>query len=455
MTAKLNLHPLFSDQAVLPREVPLPIHGYAVPGQTVKISFAGQQESARADATGFWIATLQPVLAGGPYVLTVSMSGRQLIRRDIYTGEVWLATGQANMEMPLLETADGRAVVAKANLPRIRFYSVPQVAAAEPESEGEGRWEKCLPEKAATFSALGFHFAKMMFETLECPIGIIQATWAGTSGLPWVPLDAMRSRPEFASIVRAPLLKAPANEKTPGALFNGMIAPLLRFPIRGVIAYQGETDVDRAHLYRSIFAAQIQGWRNAWRRNELPFLWVQLAGYSVPKADPGEDAWAEMREAQASALRLPATAMAVAADLGSRDSMKPTNKRAVAERLTLGALAVAYRRSMPYSGPLYHAHTVKNGAVHITFSHAESGLRARQAGPMMSFAIAGGDKVFRWADARVENGVVIVSHPAVAVPIAVRYAWEAQPTLTFENGAGLPAAPFRTDNWPGITLGRA
>jgi sialate O-acetylesterase len=245
------------------------------------------------------------------------------------------------------------------------------------------------------------------------------------------------------------------NALTPAAVFNAMIAPLTQFPIRGVIAYQGESDVDHAQLYRAIFSAQIKGWRAAWRREDLPFLFVQLAGYSASKPDPTEDAWAELREAQAHALRLPTTAMAVAADLGETDTRQPRNKRGVAERLMLAALAVAYRRSLPYSGPLFTGHAPRNGAIHLNFAHAESGLRGRQPGPPLSFAIAGADRAFRWADARIEQSSVIVSHPAIPSPVAVRYGWETNPVLTVENAAGLPMAPFRTDTWPGITPARA
>jgi sialate O-acetylesterase len=234
-----------------------------------------------------------------------------------------------------------------------------------------------------------------------------------------------------------------------------MIAPLTAFPIRGVIAYQGEPDIERVNVYRAIFSAQIQGWRAAWRRTELPFVFVQLAGHLAPKASPGDDVWAELREAQAQVLRLPATAMAVAADRGDPKSIQPRDKRTIAERLMLGAFAVAYKRSMPYSGPILSGHIAKDGVVRLKFAHAESGLRQREPGPLLGFAIAGADRVFRWADARIEDGGVVVSHPAIPAPVAVRYAWESQPTLSFENGAGLPAVPFRTDTWSASSTGRS
>jgi sialate O-acetylesterase len=249
-------------------------------------------------------------------------------------------------------------------------------------------------------------------------------------------------------VLRASAAAAPAGAKSPGALFNGMVAALTSFPIRGVIACEGELDLDRAGVYRAIFAAQIQGWRAAWKRPELPFLFAQLASHAAPSALPVEDDWADLREAQAQVLRLPATAMAVTADHGDTDAMHPREKRVIAERLMLAALAVAHGRAMPHSGPVFVGHVIKDGAVHLRFQHAESGLRARASGPLLGFALAGSDQAFRWADARIEHDTIVVSHPAIPSPAAVRYAWESCPALSFENAAGLPAAPFRTDNWP-------
>jgi sialate O-acetylesterase len=234
----------------------------------------------------------------------------------------------------------------------------------------------------------------------------------------------------------------------PSGLYNGMIAPLTRLAARGVVWYQGESDVGRAGLYRSLFTELIRSWRAQWRIAGLPFLFVQLANHLQRRDEPGDDAWAELREAQAAALREPATAMTVAADIGDADDIHPRDKRTVGERLALGALAIAYQRSMPYSGPLHSGHAVEGAAIRVRFSHVDGGLRVRGAAAVVQgFAIAGADRKFRWADARIEQGSVVVSHPAISQPVAVRYAWEANPVLSLENGLGLPAAPFRTDTW--------
>jgi sialate O-acetylesterase len=246
-----------------------------------------------------------------------------------------------------------------------------------------------------------------------------------------------------------------AAHEYPSALFNGMIAPLVRVPIRGVLWYQGESDVDRAHLYRAIFSNLIMAWRAAWGIGDFPFLFVQLANWLARKTEPADDAWAELREAQALALRLPATGMVVAADVGDEADIHPREKRTVGERLALAALAIAYARAMPYSGPIYAGHAVEQGAMRIRFNHAEAGLRVRGGGALAGFAIAGADRNFRWAtEARIDGATVVVRHADIAAPVAVRYAWEANPLLTLENGVGLPAAPFRTDDWPGITTGK-
>lgn len=634
MEAILTVHPLFSDHAVLPREAPLPVHGRAVPGQTVKISLAGQQATARTDGAGRWEATLEPLAPGGPHTLSLSTAAKQLIRRDILIGDVWLASGQSNMEWPLEQAIGGVESIPPAGLPRLRLFGVPRRGALEPQPECEAHWVECTRRSAAAFSAIGLHFGRTLLSGLEIPIGVINASWGGTTALAWTPAEFIRGRRELGALaeplarvrrlVDTPLVEActdtgnqgeglgwartefpdaaapeiplpgmwqasgmafngavwfrrplelpdewvgeslqlelgaiddfdttyfngvkvggvgPENlaayrtprrypvpaklvrpgrnviavrvfdqgglggfcgpaaamrvfpvgrphdaiplaglwrviierpiplptavsplrpdemaaEAYPSGLFNGMIAPLVRFPIRGAIWYQGESDVDRAQLYRSIFVNLISGWRAVWGRGDFPFLFVQLANYMARRDEPGEDAWAELREAQTLALRLPATGMAVAADVGDADDIHPREKRVVGERLALAALSLAYGRSMPSSGPLYANHAVEGGAIRVRFSHAGGGLRARGDGALRGFAIAGADRHFRWAQARIEGATVVVTHPEIPAPVAVRYGWEANPPLSLENGAGLPASPFRTDDWPGITAGR-
>ena len=625
MLPSLTLHPLFSDNAVLPRDREIPIFGRTVPGQSVKVVLGSRTASARADAKGQWEARLEPLPAGGPHTLTVSTPSKQLFRRNILIGDIWVAAGQSNMEWPLSDSSGADDAIEAARYPRVRLFIVPHRGSLAPESECAGQWCECSPKTAAAFSAVGFHFARVVQGAIECPVGIMQATWGGTSIASWLPADVLRSRVEFSPVaapigrvrelvepppevvhvdtgnagegrgwalesfadagqpemllpgawqnqglafngavwfrrwVDVPLswashrlrlelgaiddhdrtyfngaaiggigaenaeawrtprryavperlvrpgpnliavrvfdrggaggimgpgpamrlfpdgrpheaiplagrwrciverqipIKTPAlpdgrmpEPEYPSGLFNGMIAPLTRLPVKGFLWYQGESDVGRAGLYRSLFTELIRSWRAHWALGDLPLLFVQLANHLQRRDEPGDDAWAELREAQAHVLREPATAMAVAADIGDADDIHPRDKRTVGERLALAALAVAYQRTMPYSGPLYVNHAVEGGAIRVRFAHVDGGLRARGGAVVQGFAIAGADRKFRWADARIEQSSVLVSHPAITQPVAVRYAWEANPMLSLENGLGLPAAPFRTDSW--------
>lgn len=455
MTETLSLHPLFCDHAVLPRDVPLHIFGKAVPGQKIKVGFGGSHAVAQTDDSGFWEVQFEPFPAGGPFILSVSTSGSQLIRRDILMGDVWLASGGANMELPLSGTEKAGEAIANSTHPRVRLFSAERCAAAEPLRENNGKWMECTPRTAADFSAIGYYFGHLLNDALDVPIGIIDASWGPVSATSWIPASFIKSQVELADFAR-PLVEDSKKvntplEQFPGGLFNGMIAPFARCRIKGVIWYQGERDVKRAHLYRHMFRALVDGWRDAFGRHDLPFLFSQLANFSNRNSAPVEDAWAEMRESQAIVGKLPFVGMVVTADTGEADSITPKNKLTVAERFVLKALAIAYGFDVVHSGPEYAGEEFENGTIRIRFTNAESGLRVIGRGGISGFSIAGDDRLFRWADVRIDGSCVIVSHPNVPVPVAVRYAWDANPPLRLFSGDGLPVAPFRTDSWPGIT----
>lgn len=449
------LHPMYSDHAVLPRDVPLPVYGRAVPGQTVKVGLGGQQASAKADRDGWWEVLLEPMAAGGPYALTASITGEQLIRRDILIGDVWLASGQSSMEWPLADTANANKEISESTHPNLRLFSAPRYAVAEPLREADGKWTTCTPETTPTFSAIGYHFGRLMYDALNVPIGIIDASWGESKILSWTPATSIKGRDELKEAAKVleedPHAQSVPLEEFPSALYNGMIAPFTRFPIRGILWYQGESDVPRTQLYRFAFQNLIQAWRQTWGRFDLPFLFAQIAGHGGERELPGDDPWAEMREIQAEALQLPATGMAVAADTGDSGGINPRDERTVAERLALVALSVAYRFDVVCSGPVYEEFTIEGESIRLHFSHAESGLVVRRTDNLEGFAIAGSERVFRWADARIDGPTVVVSHPEVRAPVAVRYGWESSPLLCLFNGSGLPAAPFRTDDWEPLT----
>ena len=273
------------------------------------------------------------------------------------------------------------------------------------------------------------------------------------NGFPLV--GSWRCAPGYAMVDHPPLprppLLHPENPNTPCHLFNGMIAPLTRFPIRGVIWYQGEGNAKRAHAYRSLFPALIQDWRSHWSQADLPFLFVQLANFRPVNPEPEESAWAELREAQTMALSLNTTGMAVTIDIGDTDDVHPRNKQDVGYRLALAARHVAYGEKNVYSGPSYVSHAQDDGALRLTFTHAGTGLTTKESDPLRGFAIAGKDRLFVWAQAEIDGNSVRVWNEEVPDPVAVRYAWANNPVCNLYNREGLPAVPFRTDNWPGVT----
>jgi sialate O-acetylesterase len=359
------------------------------------------------------------------------------------------------MEWPLADTAHATEEIFESTNPYLRLFTAPRYAAAEPMRENDGKWTNCTPETSPAFSAIGYHFGRLMHDALNVPIGVIDASWGESRILNWTPANCIKGRDELKEAARVlyedPQAKSVPLEEYPSGLFNGMIAPFTRLPIRGILWYQGESDVPRTQLYRFAFRNLIQAWRQTWGRFDLPFLFAQIAGHGGEREVPGDDPWAEMREIQAEALQLPATGMAVAADTGDSRGINPRDERTVAERFALVALSVAYHFDVVCSGPVYEGFTIEGDSIRLHFSHADSGLLVRRADKLKGFAIAGNDRVFRWADARIDGRTVLVNHPAVRAPAAVRYAWESSPLLCLFNGSGLPAAPFRTDDWEPLT----
>ncbi len=463
MASPLALHPLFSDHAVLPRDIALPVSGRALPGQMVKVSLGSRQASARANTIGRWEVVLEPMPAGGPHVLSVSSSAGQLVRRNLMVGEVWLVAGGSGMALPLNKAAGGVAGIRRANMPRLRVLQVERACSATPVTECGGLWREATPQSVAEASALGLHFGQTLLSATDCAIGLIQATFPQSRLMAWMQGETLRNRPDLrsafslrkgsstsapASSGRADVSGAGGDEALatlPSGLFNAMIAPLARFPVRGIAWHQGEADVGAAAPYRTAFVGLIHGWRVAWQNPALPFLFVQLPAQS----EGGDEASAALREAQALASDLNDTAMIVAADvwrLGMGQQENP-DVRTVAERLALAALAVGQGRSLPWSTPKPTSHEARAGSLRIRFGEAASGLRLRN-GEASGFQIAGPDRRFVPAEAQVDGDIVNVVNPSVSEPIAVRYGWASQPDLSLETSAGFPVAPFRTDDWP-------
>jgi sialate O-acetylesterase len=452
---RLEVAPLFGSGMVLQCEREGALWGTAPPGASVGLAFTGPGDMHVARVRvqkpdGRWIAEVPALPAGGPWTVKLDAGEHGSAElRDVWFGDVWICSGQSNMEWPLAESANAESEIAAATQPRVRLFQVEKRVSAAPQAACAGKWTVCDPQSAASFSAVGYHFGSALARDLERPIGLIQAAWGGTPAEAWT-MRAFLDGEAFAPILE----RAPPHESwTPCGLFNGMIAPLAQLSLRGAIWYQGESNAERAEQYRELFPAMIRSWRQAFGREDLPFLFVQLASFKPRQPEPGESDWAELREAQAMALALPHTGMALAIDVGDAEDIHPRDKRTVGERLALEALRVAYGRDVASRGPTFRSLHIDGGSVRVELDHAE-GLATTDGGPPAGFALAGEDRVFHWAEAELTDGAVVLRSPAVPTPVAVRFAWADNPAHNLKNAAGLPAVPFRTDDWPGVTAGR-
>lgn len=479
LSAEVRLPALLSDRMVVQRDAPVHVWGWADPGEAVRVEFRDQQASTQAAATGRWEVYLRPVQAGGPYTLTVRGTNA-ITLEDIHVGEVWVASGQSNMAWTVGRSRDAEQEIAAADYPEIRYFKVALTAAEAPAEDVQGQWAPVSPETVGAFSAVAYFFARHLHQEADVAFGIIQSAWGGTPAEAWTSLRAISTDPALsgmpgafaqgaieakssqaalladweqrAKAAKAAGQEAPRKPRTPrplqpqqrpAALFNAMIAPLTPYPIRGAIWYQGENNAGRGQglLYRRLFRALIEDWRRAWGAGDFPFLFVQLANFGRVSE---ETTWPEVREAQAMALGLARTGMAVTIDIGNSTDIHPRNKQDVGRRLALAARAIAYGETeLPHSGPLFRQATRDGSALRLWFDHAAGGLEAR-GGSLEGFEIAGADGDFVAAEARIDGETVVVSNPRIAAPVAARYAWAADPAANLFNRAGLPASPFRT-----------
>jgi sialate O-acetylesterase len=643
--AEVRVPALIGDNMVLQQGRKARVWGTAQPGEKISITIAGRTEGAVTDAQGHWQSWLGPLKAGGPFVLTIAGSN-VLTFKNVLVGDVWICSGQSNMEFPLVNATGGAEAVAQANYPEIHLFTVQKDTAAAPRDDVKGHWVVTTPEQVGQFSAVGYFFGRELYQRLKMPLGLIHTSWGGTPAEAWtsherlsavaelkpildkyqksletlpqrresyeqalaaweaknlyedpgnkgealgyadptfsaedwkqmnlpqffetaglvidgavwfrkeIDLPASWSGKELALNLTAiddfdityfngtrvgatgketensylvprrykvpgslvhpgrnliavrvfdrageggfgrtdlmslsplganeteaitlagawnykvelalepkkpdygsrPELAGPTNQNSPSVLYNAMLAPLSPYAIRGAIWYQGESNATRAYQYRTLFPAMISDWRAAWGEGDFPFYFVQLANWQPAKSEPAESEWAELREAQTMALRAPQTGMAVIIDIGEANDIHPRNKLEVGRRLAAWALAETYHQKIESSGPLYDSFSVKDDGIHIHFKHLGGGLNTSDGKPPQGFAIAGADRKFVWAEARVQGDTVVVWSKEIAHPVAVRYAWADNPLCNLNNAAGLPASPFRTDEWPGVTM---
>ncbi len=505
LSADVKLPAIISDHMVLERSAKVPLWGWADPGEDVKISLNGTSAAAKADAEGKWIAVLD-LKDSPPGPFEMSVEGKNKISlADVLVGEVWIASGQSNMELRLRNTRDAEQEIASSANPFLRQFLVEKNTSATPLDELKGRWTVAGPETAGDFSAVGYYFGKSLQSEVKVPVGIVNSSWGGTPSEAWTSLEALDSDPDLkaaserirkqiaeypglakaeqefppvAAEKRAAAPKPPAGtppgpQDTAGFLYNAMIHPIINYAISGAIWYQGESNAGRAIQYRKAFPLLISDWRKQWGRGDFPFYFCQLANFMPKNPEPEECGWAELREAQSLTLALPATGQAVLIDIGESGNIHPRNKKSVGERLARIALAKEHGKKIAFSGPVFDSMKIENGTATVTFRHTDGGLAASplpekydvksqtgESAPLVrnspnsqleGFAICGQDKKWFWADAKIEGDAVVVRSDKVPSPVAVRYAWAQNPTCNLANGAGLPASPFRTDDFPAVT----
>lgn len=442
--AAVRLAGIFTDNAVLQQGMPVPIWGFGDNGEKVVVRFGGHEATATVEG-GRWQVTLPEMKATAePAELTVEGSNK-LALKNVVVGEVWLCSGQSNMQWPVNRSADHEQVISAADHPTLRLFTVPRQATDEPQPDVAGRWEVSSPQSVPEFSAVAYHFGLHLADALKVPVGLVSTNYGGTPAEAWTSREALAAHPDMKYMLDNP----PGRDaQRPTGLYNAMIHPLIPLAFRGAIWYQGESNAGRAYEYRALFPLMIETWRKNFGRGDFPFLFVQLAPFMKKEPEPGDSAWAELREAQfLTTLNLPNTAQAVITDLGDEADIHPQQKAPVGNRLAMAARALAYGEKVESSGPVYKSVEFKGNQAILTFDHIGGGLVAKD-GPLAGFTIAGADKKFVHAEAKIEGDKVVVTSAAVAEPVAVRYGWANFPVVNLWNKAGLPATPFRTDDFP-------
>lgn len=512
-SAKIVPACLFTDNAVLQQKQADPVWGTADPNEPITVSIAGQSVKTTAGGDGKWTVQIGPLNAGGPYTLTIAGTPDDtLTLKNVLVGEVWICGGQSNMSFPLIEAANHDEALAKCADPLLHFAKVANTVALSPQSTVQAAWSETTPETARGLTAVGYFFGRQLRKALNVPVGLINDNWGGTPAQAWMSRAALEANPDFkhhldeevaypdqynklleryqaaqarfveaktkytadaaaATAAGAPAPTPPVAPRAPipydknpyGAmhLYNGMLAPVIPYGIKGAIWYQGESNAGLAYEYKTLFPAMITDWRKNWGEGDFPFLFVQLAPFqAISSTAVDHSDWAELRESQRLTLTaLPNTGMAVITDEGAIGTIHPKRKEPVGVRLSLIALAQTYGKSIEYSGPVLDSATVEGSKIRVNFTHAnrmhaiqivdalDDGALIASADKLVGFEIAGADKKYYAASALIDGSSVVVSSASVAAPVAVRYGWAKYPVANLSNGAGLPASPFTTDNW--------
>lgn len=493
---------IFGSNMVLQQQQANAVWGWSEPGSNVTVKIADQSHQVTAGDDGRWQVKLDPMSVGGPHTMTIE--GQQtIVYENVMIGEVWICSGQSNMQWPVRASNDPDLESMAANFPNIRLISVPQVGTDEPQNNFRGSWQACTPETVKDFSAVGYFFGRQLHQTLDVPIGLIDNAWGGSAAEAWVNRERIEADDQLTPLVEqwretetyhksgaveqayqaqlakweqdaaaardagkdAPRKPRRSNVMTgnqrPANIYNGVLHPTIGYGMRGVIWYQGESNASRAFQYRHLFPLMIQNWRDEWKQGDFPFYYVQLADFRQEKSAPTDSDWAELREAQTMTMRrLPNTGEAVIINLGEAADIHPKNKQDVAKRLARWALAKDYGYGdLVYRSPIYQSMEVQDNHIVVKFDHTGGGLDTFDVREPIGFTIAGEDQVFHHAKAQIigqgkDATQIKVWSDAVTEPVAVRYAWADNPVCNVQNAEGLPLTPFRTDDWPGITVDR-
>ena len=511
-TARADVHlpGIFGDHMVLEQDGKIPVWGTADTGEAITVALADHAAKATADANGKWRVDLDP-LPPTATPLTLTVTGKTTVKfADVLIGDVWLCSGQSNMSFALNRAHNADTEIPKADDPQLRFFTVASSAAFDPQTDVKGRWEVSAPGTVPACSAVAYFFGRELRHDLSRPIGLIVSSVPGMPAQAFTSLDALQQAPPFANYVRehqiavqdfpinqqkypaalaayqdklkawqeaapkagagdvspsppaAPATPMPhppvppgPRSNTPSVLFNGMIAPLIPYAIKGAIWYQGEANAANGLEYQTLFPRMIADWRARWGEGDFPFLYVQLANYG----GNGSKGFPLVREAQLKTLSVPNTGMAVIIDIGNPVDIHPKDKLDVGLRLALAARHVAYKQELVYSGPIYDTMKIEGGKIRVTFTQTGSGLQMSappwtptgQPPPaptsLTGFAIAGADQKWVDAQAQIDGNTIVVSSDEVTSPVAVRYGWAPSPACNLYNKEGLLASPFRSDDW--------
>jgi len=448
--AQLRLPSLFSSHMVIQRETELPIWGWAGPTQDIQIQVSWDTTTiqTRVSNTSMWKTTIKTPPAGGPHTITIRAGSEEKVLDNVLSGEVWLCSGQSNMEWSMEASADGNQEWAKINDAQIRLFQVPRWAANSPQLKGEGDWNLCTGEPLRWFSAVAYYFGKTLNNELQIPIGLIHSSWGGTPAEVWVPQEVLDEDPYLKVVAdKQSAIDRPWCPSTPGAAYNSMIAPLIPYKLSGVIWYQGESNVAFPLTYKLLMEKLISSWRKAFQ-SDLPFYYVQIAPFAGYGSDNQNGVL--LREQQAKLQEVPNTGMVIISDVTDDiNDVHPKYKKPVGERLAHLALAKTYQVQKGASlYPIFNSMKIEGSRIILTFDNASNGLVTKNGRELNGFVIAGKDQKFYPAKAVVQKNTVILSSSRVKQPVAARFEWANDALPHLFNKEGLPVASFRTDDWP-------